>query len=188
MIRFFYHRLFMLMCTYSLESRCFLSKNLVCSPQCQPGSWMTCMPTRMVKSSQQISCHLGRLNIQKKWQERLHLTPVDLHPTHREGCFGRLAFSLIQDIRLSSSIDGLKAKLLDPDDKVHAATCQVFFQRDYEVALHHLSENLLHTVADRFLDKKGSILLLSLSSATHLFRPLFVSRPFTVLTNSISFA
>ena len=62
----------------------------------------------------------------------------------------------------------------------------MFSQLDYEAALHHLSENLLRTVADRFLDKKVSFLLLRLSLATHLLRPLSALRLFTVSPNSIA--
>lgn len=50
--------------------------------------------------------------------------------------------------------DLLKAKILDPDEKVRAATCKVFAHLDYEGALHHVSEVLLREVAGRGLDKK----------------------------------
>ena len=57
-------------------------------------------------------------------------------------------------LELISYIDFLKIKILDPDEKVRAATCKVYSQIDYETALHHVSESQLRAVAGRGLDKK----------------------------------
>lgn len=51
-------------------------------------------------------------------------------------------------------IELLRSKLMDPDEKVRAATCKVYSQLDYETALHHVSEAQLHDLAGRGLDKK----------------------------------
>ena len=51
-------------------------------------------------------------------------------------------------------VDFLTSKILDPDEKVRAATCKVYSQIDYETALHHVSESQLRAVAGRGLDKK----------------------------------
>ena len=57
-------------------------------------------------------------------------------------------------IELDNHADFLKTKILDPDEKVRAATCKVYSQLDYEAALHHVSESQLRGVAGRGLDKK----------------------------------
>jgi len=48
----------------------------------------------------------------------------------------------------------LKAKIHDPEEKVRAAACKVYSQIDYEAALHHVSVEQLHAVAERGMDKK----------------------------------
>jgi sister chromatid cohesion protein PDS5 len=58
------------------------------------------------------------------------------------------------ELELISHADFLKTKILDPDEKVRAATCKVYSQIDYEAALHHVSESQLRGVAGRGLDKK----------------------------------
>jgi len=50
--------------------------------------------------------------------------------------------------------ESLVAKLLDPDEKVRAAVCNVYSQLDYETALHHVSETQLRAVAGRGVDRK----------------------------------
>ncbi|EKM75631.1 hypothetical protein AGABI1DRAFT_132023 [Agaricus bisporus var. burnettii JB137-S8] len=65
--------------------------------------------------------------------------------------------------------DALGAKLLDPDEKVRAAVCKMFSQLDYESALHNISESLLRSVADRFLDKKGPVRAEALNSLGKLY-------------------
>ncbi|KAK7046668.1 sister chromatid cohesion protein pds5 [Favolaschia claudopus] len=50
--------------------------------------------------------------------------------------------------------DALSLKLLDPDDKVRAATCRVYAGLDYETALHHVKSQQLRDVAGRVADKK----------------------------------
>jgi sister-chromatid-cohesion protein PDS5 len=57
-------------------------------------------------------------------------------------------------LELINHVDFMKTKILDPDEKVRAATCKVYSQIDYETALHHVSENQLRAVAGRSLDKK----------------------------------
>jgi sister-chromatid-cohesion protein PDS5 len=52
------------------------------------------------------------------------------------------------------SVDVLRLKLSDPDEKVRAAVCKVYSQLDYETALHHVSEAQLRSVAGRGADKK----------------------------------
>lgn len=51
-------------------------------------------------------------------------------------------------------IESLHTKLFDPDDKVRAAVCKVYSQMDYEMALHHTTEEQLRAIAGRGLDKK----------------------------------
>lgn len=48
----------------------------------------------------------------------------------------------------------LKHKIHDPEEKVRAAACKVYSQIDYEAALHHVSVDQLHAVAERGMDKK----------------------------------
>lgn len=55
------------------------------------------------------------------------------------------------------------AKILDPEEKVRAATCKVYSYLDYEAALHHVSEEQLRAVVGRGLDKKVRGLYLALS-------------------------
>jgi len=55
------------------------------------------------------------------------------------------------------------AKILDPEEKVRAATCKVYSHLDYEAALHHVSEEQLRAVVGRGLDKKVRGLYLALS-------------------------
>ncbi|KAG8906739.1 hypothetical protein FRB99_006230 [Tulasnella sp. 403] len=50
--------------------------------------------------------------------------------------------------------EALLSKLMDPDEKVRAATCRVYSQLDYETALHHVSSKQLKEVATRCMDKK----------------------------------
>lgn len=57
-------------------------------------------------------------------------------------------------LELINHADFLTTKILDPDEKVRAATCKVYSQLDYEAALHHVSESQLRGIAGRFLDKK----------------------------------
>ena len=54
--------------------------------------------------------------------------------------------------------DALISKLLDPDEKIRAATCKLYGDLDYETALHHVSADQLKAVAGRGLDKKVSTL------------------------------
>jgi sister-chromatid-cohesion protein PDS5 len=63
-------------------------------------------------------------------------------------------FLIINALFSSGLAEALEAKLLDPDDKVRAAVCKMFSQLDYESVLHNVSEDLMRSVAGRFLDKK----------------------------------
>jgi sister-chromatid-cohesion protein PDS5 len=76
-------------------------------------------------------------------------------PECKETLEGRanLCTSLVK-LELINYVDFLKTKILDPDEKVRAATCKVYSQLDYETALHHVSESQLRAVAGRGLDKK----------------------------------
>ncbi|KAF5351176.1 hypothetical protein D9756_008405 [Leucocoprinus leucothites] len=67
------------------------------------------------------------------------------------------------------ALTALEAKLLDPDDKVRTAACKAFSQLDYESALHHVSEDLLRSVAGRFLDKKAVVRAEALNSLGKLY-------------------
>lgn len=60
----------------------------------------------------------------------------------------------------------LKAKIHDPEEKVRAAACKVYSQIDYEAALHHVSVDQLHAVAERGMDKKVSLFSRHLPSFT----------------------
>ena len=48
----------------------------------------------------------------------------------------------------------VKAKLVDPDEKVRATTCALFQKTDYEMALHGFDKELLLILAARMQDKK----------------------------------
>ncbi|KAH9477762.1 Sister chromatid cohesion protein pds5 [Psilocybe cubensis] len=63
----------------------------------------------------------------------------------------------------------LKAKIYDPDEKVRTAACKVYFHLDYESALHHVSEEQLHRVVERGLDKKASVRTQALNSIGRLY-------------------
>lgn len=74
--------------------------------------------------------------------------------TEIEGaCLNRIVIAVFDTLY----IEALKNKLLDPDDKVRAASCRVYGQLDYETALHHVSNEQLQEVATRCLDKKVHI-------------------------------
>ena len=55
---------------------------------------------------------------------------------------------------LTALLELLKAKIIDPEEKVRAAACKVYSQIDYEAALHHVSVDELHAVVERGMDKK----------------------------------
>lgn len=55
--------------------------------------------------------------------------------------------------------DALQSKLLDPDDKIRSAVCRLYFQLDYETALHHVSTEQLKMVSSRGIDRKVCCLL-----------------------------
>ncbi|PPQ70235.1 hypothetical protein CVT25_011295 [Psilocybe cyanescens] len=65
--------------------------------------------------------------------------------------------------------DLLKAKIYDPDERVRAATCKVYSHLDYEAALHHVSEEQLHSVVERGLDKKAAVRTQALNSIGRLY-------------------
>ncbi|KAG6901443.1 hypothetical protein C0995_011956 [Termitomyces sp. Mi166 len=65
--------------------------------------------------------------------------------------------------------DALRSKLVDPDDKVRAATCKMYGQLDYETVLHHVSEEQLHELAERGVDKKQSVRVEALTSLGKLY-------------------
>ena len=48
----------------------------------------------------------------------------------------------------------MKAKVLDPDDKVRAAVCKAYGELDFETAAYHVSETMLRKIGERLLDKK----------------------------------
>jgi sister-chromatid-cohesion protein PDS5 len=51
-------------------------------------------------------------------------------------------------------VEGLRDKLLEPDEKVRTAACKLYASLDYETALHHVSESQLREISTRVLDKK----------------------------------
>ncbi|KAG6864378.1 hypothetical protein C0991_010047 [Blastosporella zonata] len=65
--------------------------------------------------------------------------------------------------------EALKAKLLDPDEKVRAAVCRVYGQLDFETALHHVSEEQLRALGERGADKKQSVRVEALTSLGKLY-------------------
>lgn len=75
-------------------------------------------------------------------------------PESRESLDGAQYFVVVPLICSSRNPELLKAKIYDPDEKVRAATCKVYFHLDYEAALHHVSDEQLHAVVERGLDKK----------------------------------
>ena len=52
---------------------------------------------------------------------------------------------------------GIGGKIMDPDEKVRAATCKLFGEMPYETLSHHVSMHLLRAIGERILDKKVSI-------------------------------
>lgn len=50
--------------------------------------------------------------------------------------------------------EAMKAKVLDPDDKVRAAVCKAYGELDFETAAYHASEETLRQIAGRCLDRK----------------------------------
>jgi sister chromatid cohesion protein PDS5 len=48
----------------------------------------------------------------------------------------------------------MKAKILDPDDKVRAAVCRAYGDLDFETAAYHASEAILRKLGERLRDKK----------------------------------
>ncbi|KAF7975521.1 hypothetical protein HWV62_9337 [Athelia sp. TMB] len=65
--------------------------------------------------------------------------------------------------------ESLHTKLFDPDDKVRAAVCKVYSQMDYEMALHHTTEEQLRAIAGRGLDKKNLVRVEALNCVGKLF-------------------
>ncbi|KZT28070.1 hypothetical protein NEOLEDRAFT_1130032 [Neolentinus lepideus HHB14362 ss-1] len=65
--------------------------------------------------------------------------------------------------------EALQAKLLDPDEKVRAAVCKVYSLLDYETVVHHVSEELLRSLAGRGADKKHSVRSEALHSLGRLY-------------------
>ncbi|GJJ10554.1 hypothetical protein Clacol_004781 [Clathrus columnatus] len=72
------------------------------------------------------------------------------------------------DLRQSVE-DTLRIKLLDPDDKVRAATCKVYAQLDFETALHHVSMSQLKAISERTLDKKLNVRLDAMHALGRLY-------------------
>ncbi|GBE89081.1 armadillo-type protein [Sparassis latifolia] len=65
--------------------------------------------------------------------------------------------------------EALRLKLLDPDEKVRAAVCKLYYQLDYETVLHYVSEKQLHSVAGRCLDKKHSVRVEAMNAIGRLY-------------------
>lgn len=67
----------------------------------------------------------------------------------------------------------LERKLLEPDERVRAATAKMLGSLDYETALHHVDKSVLLTVADRCKDKKTLVRKESLEAIGKLFDMAF---------------
>lgn len=67
----------------------------------------------------------------------------------------------------------LERKLLEPDERVRAATAKMLGSLDYETALHHIDKSVLLTVADRCKDKKTLVRKESLEAMGKLFDMAF---------------
>nr|WJN24940.1 cohesin maintenance factor [Moesziomyces parantarcticus] len=63
----------------------------------------------------------------------------------------------------------LQQKLLEPDERVRAATAKMLGSLDYETALHHVDKSVLLTLADRCKDKKTLVRRESLGAVGKLF-------------------
>ncbi|EST07987.1 Armadillo-type fold [Kalmanozyma brasiliensis GHG001] len=63
----------------------------------------------------------------------------------------------------------LEAKLLEPDERVRAATAKMLGSLDYETALHHVEKSVLLKLADRCKDKKMLVRKESLEAVGKLF-------------------
>ncbi|TKY89877.1 hypothetical protein EX895_001174 [Sporisorium graminicola] len=63
----------------------------------------------------------------------------------------------------------LENKLLEPDERVRAATAKMLGSLDYETALHHVEKSVLLKLADRCKDKKTLVRKESLEAVGKLF-------------------
>lgn len=63
----------------------------------------------------------------------------------------------------------LEQKLLEPDERVRAATAKMLGSLDYETALHHVEKSVLLKLADRCRDKKNLVRKESLEAVGKLF-------------------
>ncbi|SNX85250.1 related to PDS5 - precocious dissociation of sister chromatids [Melanopsichium pennsylvanicum] len=63
----------------------------------------------------------------------------------------------------------LQSKLMEPDERVRAATAKMLGSLDYETALHHVDKSVLLTLADRCKDKKTLVRKESLEAVGKLF-------------------
>ncbi|SPO28169.1 related to PDS5 - precocious dissociation of sister chromatids [Ustilago trichophora] len=63
----------------------------------------------------------------------------------------------------------LENKLLEPDERVRAATAKMLGSLDYETALHHVEKSVLLKLADRCKDKKTLVRRESLEAVGKLF-------------------
>nr|WJN24945.1 cohesin maintenance factor [Sporisorium sorghi] len=67
----------------------------------------------------------------------------------------------------------LENKLLEPDERVRAATAKMLGSLDYETALHHVEKSVLLKLADRCKDKKSLVRNESLQAVGKLFDMAF---------------
>ena len=67
----------------------------------------------------------------------------------------------------------LENKLMEPDERVRAATAKMLGSLDYETALHHVAKSTLLTLADRCKDKKSLVRKEALEAVGKLFDMAF---------------
>ncbi|KZS86994.1 hypothetical protein SISNIDRAFT_420245 [Sistotremastrum niveocremeum HHB9708] len=87
----------------------------------------------------------------KVWQQRKADKSATVRVTWVESCKSFITGSPETRDEIEAA---LATKLLDPDEKVRAATCRLYADIDYETALHHVSVGQLKAIGDRFMDKK----------------------------------
>lgn len=89
--------------------------------------------------------------LQKIWTEHAELA-ADVGGELRLGCQW---ISVCDElIRVDVVAVAMEKLLVDPDDKVRTAACTVFEELNYETACHHVSKQVLMSLAERCKDRK----------------------------------
>ncbi|MBW0491031.1 hypothetical protein O181_030746 [Austropuccinia psidii MF-1] len=91
------------------------------------------------------------------WKEWLRKS-YDVSPQIRVEIVHILKHIISRHPHLKSDINKvLKAKLVDPDEKVRCETCKLFQELEFELILHHIDTVVLKTLGGRIEDRKPSV-------------------------------